>query len=106
MTYYQTLIDWFKPNKIKSRFLKFDIVEIYPFITKKLLCNAISYAQTSTTLPVDIIQLVKQARKSLLFTGGNFWVKKGENALVDVTMGSHDGVEVCELVDVELLGKL
>ena len=80
MAYQQTIIDWFKPisNKTKSRFTKFDIVEIYPFITEKLLDNTTSYAQTST-LPADIIQLIKQVRKLLLFTKGNFWVKKGES---------------------------
>ena len=80
MAYQQTIIDWFKPisNKTKSRFTKFDIVEIYPFITEKLLDNATSYAQTST-LPADIIKLIKQVRKLLLFTKGDFWVKKGES---------------------------
>ena len=33
-------------------------------------------------------------------------MKKGENALFDVTMGSHDGAEVCELVEIYLLEKL
>ena len=33
-------------------------------------------------------------------------MKKGENALFDVTMGSHDGAEICELVGIYLLGKL
>ena len=41
-----------------------------------------------------MIQLIKQARKSLLFTGGNIWMKKGENALLDVIMGLHDSAEV------------
>ena len=33
-------------------------------------------------------------------------MEKGENALFDVTMGSHDGAEICELVGIYLLGKL
>ena len=33
-------------------------------------------------------------------------MKRGENALFDVTMGLHDGVEVCDLVGSYLLGKL
>ena len=33
-------------------------------------------------------------------------MKKGENPLSDVTMGLHDGVEVCELVGIYLFGKL
>ena len=30
---------------------------------------------------------------SLLFTEGNIWMKKGENVLLDVTVGLHDGAE-------------
>ena len=77
-----------------------------PSITEKLLDNAVSYAQTLTIIPDDIIQRIKQAGKSLLFTEGNIWLKKGDNALFDVTMGLHDGGEVCEPVGIHLLGKL
>ena len=38
-----------------------------------------------------IIQLIKQGRKSLLFTQGNIWIKKIENTSFDVTVGSEDG---------------
>ena len=34
------------------------------------------------------------------------WIKKGENPSFDVTMGSFDGAEVCELVGLYLLQKL
>ena len=82
------------PNKTRARFIKTDIVELYPSITEKLLDKAVSYAQTVTKISDYIIQLIKQARKSLLFTKGNIWMKKGENTLSDVTLGSHDGVEI------------
>ena len=42
----------------------------------------------------------------MLFHDGNAWVKKEGNPLFDVTMGSYDGAEVCELVGLYLLGKL
>ena len=42
----------------------------------------------------------------MLFHDGNAWVKKEGNPLFDATMGSYDGVEVCELVGLYLLGKL
>ena len=103
-----TVIDWFKsiPNKTKARFIKFDIVDFYPSITENLLNNALSYAQTLIRIDDGIIQLIKHARKSLLFTEGNIWMKKGENPLFDVTMGSNDGAELCEFVGIYLLGKL
>ena len=50
--------------------------------------------------------MISHARKSLLFRDGNAWVKKEGNPLFDVTMGSYDGAEVCELVGLYLLGKL
>ena len=34
------------------------------------------------------------------------WVKKGNDTLFDVTMGSFDGLEICELVGLYLLDKL
>ena len=42
----------------------------------------------------------------MLFHDGKEWVKKEGNPLFDVTMGSYDGAEVCELVRLYLLGKL
>ena len=33
-------------------------------------------------------------------------MKKGDNPLFDVTMGSNDGAEICEFVGIYLLGKL
>ena len=34
------------------------------------------------------------------------WVKKGDGTLFNVTMGSFDGAEICELVGLYLLDKL
>ena len=45
------------------------------------------------------------SRKSQLFCDGNTWIKKGNHTL-DVAMGSLDGAEVCELVDLFLLHKM
>ena len=42
------------------------------------------------------------ARKSHLFCEGNLWVKKSGSEF-DVTMGSFDGAEICELVGLYLL---
>ena len=38
------------------------------------------------------------SRKSLLFDKGTAWMKKNSYVVFDVTMGSYDGAEVCELV--------
>ena len=42
------------------------------------------------------------ARKSLLFSNSESWIKKGHNTF-DVTMGSFDGAEICELVGLYIL---
>ena len=46
---------------------------------------------------------VKLARKSLLFNKDGTWVKKGADTLFGITMGSSDGVKICELVGLDLL---
>ena len=45
------------------------------------------------------------ALKSLLFDKTSVWVKK-DNPDFDVTMGSYDGAEVCQLVGLYLLNLL
>ena len=45
-------------------------------------------------------------RKSFLFDKTSTWVKKGNNSLFDVMMGSFDGAEICEFVELFLLNQL
>ena len=50
-----------------------------------------------------------QARKSLLFSGNEEWIRSkndGRTEVFDVTMGSYDGAEVCELVGLYLLNQI
>ena len=46
------------------------------------------------------------AKKSLLYNSGEPWGKKASSNLFDVTMGSYDGAESCELVGAFLLHKI
>ena len=103
-----TVIDWFKflPPKDKSRFIKFDIIELYPSISEGLLNRSISFARFVTTISNSVINIIHHPRKSLLFDKTSAWVKKGNNSLFDVTMGSYDGAEICELVGLYLLSPL
>ena len=43
------------------------------------------------------------SRKSLLFNNSDIWIKKHGNKDFDVTMGSFDGEEMCELVGLYIL---
>ena len=45
-------------------------------------------------------------RKSLLFDNETAWTKKNHNNMFDVTMGSFDRAEVCELIGLFLLDNL
>ena len=103
-----TVTDWFKnlAGKQKRKFIKFDIAEFYPAISEDLLNKSIDYAKSFTTIGENVINAIKLARKSQLFSEDGTWVKKGGNKLFDVTMGSFDGAEVCELVGLYLLDKL
>ena len=100
------VLDWFNAaNKVKKKFLIFDVEEFYPSITEELLDAAISWARTKITISDDIVSIIKHARKSLLFHDGDEWVKKSGD-LFDVTMGSYDGAEVCELVGLYILDQM
>ena len=101
-------IEWFKGIEDKPRytFVVFDIVEFYPSITKDLLLDALSYAGTHVPMSKKDIETILHARKSLLFDGGKAWMKKEKDGSFDVTMGSYDGAEACELVGALILSKL
>jgi len=83
-----------------------DIKEFYPSITKKILNNAIKFAQVHTSITKEEIRTILHCRKSLLFFGKEAWKKKDMPDCFDVTMGSFDGAEVCELVGIFILHNL
>ena len=47
--------------------------------------------------------MILHAKKSCLFNSNQYWGKKTSANLLDVTMGSYDGAESCELVGSFLL---
>ena len=78
-------------------------LSIYPSISKDLLINAFNnFAKSITHIDAKIIKTILHARKSLLFNKNEVWVKK-DNPDFDLTMGSFDGEEVCELEGLYLL---
>ena len=103
-----TVINWFKnlSDKHKRKFIKFDIAEFYPSISENLLNKSIAYAKSFTKIEDNVINAIKLARKSLLFNKEGTWVKKVDDTLFDVTMGSFVGAEICELVGLYILDKL
>ena len=95
----QAVTTWFKNIKSKSSssFIKFNIVDFYPSISKDLSLKAINFAKSVTPIQDKFTETILYSRKALLFNKNDVWVKK-DNPDSDVTMGSYDGAEVCELV--------
>ena len=88
-------------HKNQHTFDVFDIENFYPSITEKLLTDSICFSKQSTTISDLDINIIMHSRKSLLFNNGTAWIKKKRS--FDVTMGSYDGAEVCELVGLFIL---
>ena len=102
------VITWFKnmPNKSTRSFITFDVVDFYPSISEELLNEALTFASQYDTITDNEKKIIMQAKRSLLFSRNTTWCKKTTKSLFDVTMGSFDGAETCELVGSYLLSKL
>ena len=104
----QNVIEWFGNIEQKSRhsFISFDIVDFYPSISENLLDQALSWASSLAYISDEGISIIKHTRKSLLFNNGKPWIKNNNSNLFDVTMGTYDGAEICELVGLFILNHL
>ena len=105
----QNVIEWFGNIEQKSRhsFISFDIVDFYPSISENLLDQTLSWASSLADISHEDISKIEHARKSLLFNNGKPWIKNNNSSnLFDVTMGSCDGAEICELVGLFILNHL
>ena len=91
-------INWFNVIKHKRnvRFIQFDIKDFYPSISEKLLTDSLNWAQDFVNISDNDKNVIFQSRKSFLYYKGQPWEKK-TNTDCDVTMGSYDGAEICDL---------
>jgi len=103
----KAVIDWFKAaeNKHQLNFICFDIVEFYPSISQDLLSRALDFASNYDEITPDEKEIITHSKSSFLVHNQTPWQKKG-NTIFDVTMGSFDGAETCELVGNFLLSQL
>ena len=84
--------------------MQYDIKEFYPSISEDLLKKVLDHARTSVDISSEEEETIMHCQKSLLFNNtDNIQIKKEGNKDFDVTMGSFDGTEVCELVGLYIL---
>ena len=83
-------------------------MNFYPSISRKLLKKALDFAATFVEISTGetVVSLELHTKQSLLYSAGKAWVKKDAPNSFDVTMGSFDGAESCELVGTYLLRQL
>ena len=67
-----SIIEWFNnfENKERLFFMISDIESFYPSISENLFIKAIQFARLITEIPDEDINLIMQARKTLLFNEG------------------------------------
>ena len=99
-------LNWFRELKHKTRlkFLQLDIVDFYPSITSELANSAIEFASNYVPINNETKHILNNARQSILFHNDTVWKKS--TGLFDVTMGSFDGCELCELVGLYILHRM
>lgn len=104
----KAVLNWFNSTQCKEQcsFIAFDIVNFYPSITCELLNKALKFAASYADISAEDVQLILHAKQSLLFNGDTTWTKKSSRSAFDITMGSFDGAETCELVGSYLLHQL
>ena len=61
------------------------------------------YASRFTTNTQQDRHIITHAKKSLLYHQKSPWTKKKANSMFDVTMGSYDEAETCELIGAYML---
>ena len=67
--------------------------------------KSLNYAKSIEPIDKKVVKVIMHSCKWLLFDRDDVWVKK-EKSNFDVTMGSYDGEELCELTGLYILDVL
>lgn len=105
----QEALKWFNGTEKgnKTHFLSYDIKDFYPNIKEPLLDKAIEFARKYTHIDEQTIRIIKHCRKNILIDEKRqVWIKKSTNGEFDVTQGSLDSCQICELVGIYLLSEI
>ena len=100
------VIDWYKNigHKPQHTAIVYDICNFYPSISKELLYNALEFGSKFTSISKDEKHIIMHCKKTYLYHKDERWSKKDSD--FDVTMGSYDGAETCELVGLYILSQM
>ena len=100
-------LNWFNSlqNTKNAKFIQADVEAFYPSITKELLLRSLAWAKTHTYISDLSIDIIIHCRRGVLWHEGQVWVKKTDPNF-DVTMGSFDGAECCDIVGLFLLHQI
>ena len=100
-------IDWFRKIKDKKRstFVRFNIIEFYPFIIKELFGRSLNHAREYTDITEEEIEIILASRKSVLSDSRRSWVKSHVDNF-NVPMGAYDSAQVADLVAIYTLDTL
>lgn len=80
------------------------MTSVTPSISRELLERALNFAAKYTKISEEEKHIITHTKKSTLYNNNTPWRKKDNN--FDVTMGSYDGAETCELVGLYLQSQL
>ena len=81
-------------------------MRVLPSINEKRLSKALDFANKYRRITNHERDIILHAKRSLLFSDNCPWENKSADNQFDVTMGSFDGAETCELVGCYLLSLL
>ena len=70
------------------------------------MLKAIEHANVYTSITQQELDIILHARKSLLFFQNKPWERTINESLFDITMGSYNGTEICELIGLYILSFL
>lgn len=91
-------------RKENCSFIQFDVCEFHPSISDDLLNKALDFASKHVHISQQDCDRILQAKNSLLYSDKCPWGKSDD--FFDVTIGSFDGAETCELIGLFLLSHL
>ena len=101
------VIEWF--NKIENKgnlnWMKFDIEQFYPSISKEMFNKTIDWAKNHHNFTDLELRTIYNVKESFLFLDNQPWRKKTTDNF-DIAMGSYDGAECAELVGLFILNKI